>query len=215
MQTEDGIKCLRAHTTSTCQKKLMALHATNAPDAVTVPWITKIRQRDIDKILEMHQFKTQAKKPQSQHSRKRNVLTICPVQLLKIKDKDGKALATLDSSSNTSFISKNVAKKLGIRGYKTHLKINLAGSQKKSEETELIDLAVSSTVEQNGQKSLQANEIKNLCSPARTVSRTVLESWPLKIHHEQFASIRRNIIRNDWHGLCTGFQWYAHDVREK
>ena len=72
-------------------KKLMALHATNAPDAVVVPCITKIRQRDIDKILEMHQFQTQAQKPQSQHSRKRNVLTICPVQLLKTKDKDGKA----------------------------------------------------------------------------------------------------------------------------
>lgn len=111
------------------QKRLMALHATNAPDAVIFPCITKIRQRDIDKILEMHQFKTQAEKPQSQHSRKRNVLTICLVQLLKIKDKDGKALATLDSSSNTSFILKNVPKKLGIRGYKTHLKINLAGSK--------------------------------------------------------------------------------------
>ena len=82
------------------QKKLMALHATKAPDAIIVPCITKIRRRDIDKILEMHQFKTQAKKPQSQHSRKRNVLTICPVQLLKIKDKDEKPLATLDSSSN-------------------------------------------------------------------------------------------------------------------
>lgn len=135
------------------QKKLMALHATSAPDAIIVPCITKIRQRDLDKILEMNQFKTQAKKPQSQHSRKRNVLTICLVELLKIKEKDGKALATLDSSSNTSFISKNVAKKLGIRGYKTHLKINLAGSQKKSEETELIDLAISSTVEQDVQRN--------------------------------------------------------------
>ena len=108
------------------KKRLMALHATNAPDAIIVPCITKIRQRDIDNILEMHQSKTQAKKSQSQHLRKRNVLTICPVQLLKIKDKNGKALPTLDSSSNTSFISKNVAKKLGIRGYKTHLKMNLA-----------------------------------------------------------------------------------------
>ena len=159
-------------------KILMALHATNAPDAIIVPCITKIRQRDIDKILEMHQFKMQAKKPQSQQSRKRNVWTICPVQLLKIKEKEGKALATLDSSSNTSFISKNIAKKLGIRGYKTHLKMNLAGSEKKAEETELMDVAVSSTVEQNVQKSLQAYEIKKPCSPARKVSRTLLESYP-------------------------------------
>lgn len=34
--------------------------------------------------------------------------------------------------------------------------MNLAGSQKKAGEKELIDLAVSSTVEQNVQKSLQA-----------------------------------------------------------
>ena len=40
-----------------------------------------------------------------------------------------------------------------------------------------MDLVVSSTVDQNVQKSLQAYEIKNSCSPARTVSRTVVESY--------------------------------------
>ena len=84
----------------------------------------------------------------------------------------------LDSGSNTSFISKNVAKKLGIRGYKTHLTMNLAGSQKKSEESELIDLDVSSTVEQNVQKSMQAYAVNKPCSSAKTVSRTALESYP-------------------------------------
>ena len=52
------------------------------------------------------------------------------------------ALAMLDSGSNTSFISKNVVKKLGIRGPKTHLTMNFAGSQKKLEASEFLDITV-------------------------------------------------------------------------
>ena len=47
----------------------------------------------------------------------------CPVQKVKINDKDGnlvETLAMLDSGSNTSFISKNVTKKLGLSGPKVH-----------------------------------------------------------------------------------------------
>ena len=84
----------------------------------------------------------------------------------------------LDSGSNTSFISKNVAKKLGIRGYKTHLTMNFAGGQKKSEESKLIDLAVSLTLEIGVQKSMQAYAIKKPRSSAGTVSRIALESYP-------------------------------------
>jgi len=41
----------------------MALLAVNAPDAITVPYITKARQRQSpDKILKMHQLQLQAKK---------------------------------------------------------------------------------------------------------------------------------------------------------
>ena len=101
--------------------------------------------------------------------------------MVKIKDKDGnymEVLAMLDSASKASFISKNIAKKLGIRGYKTHLTMNLVGGQKKSEESELIDLAVSSTLEQSVQKSMQALAINKSCSSSRTVSRTALESYP-------------------------------------
>ena len=70
---------------------------------------------------------------------------LCPVQKVKIKDKDGnfvEVLAMLDSGSNRSFISKNVAKKLGISGPKTHLTMNLAGGQKKSEESEFVNISV-------------------------------------------------------------------------
>ena len=46
----------------------------------------------------------------------------------------------LDTGSNTSFISKNVTKKLGVCGPKLHLTMNLAGGQKRSEESELINI---------------------------------------------------------------------------
>ena len=63
----------------------------------------------------------------------RNIPGLCPVQKVKIKDKDRnflEVLAMLDSGSNTSFISKNVKKKLGLSGTKTHLTMNLAGGTK-------------------------------------------------------------------------------------
>ena len=57
-------KCLRAHHTNSCKKNLMALLATNASDAITDPYIMRVRQRQSpDKILKMHQLQMQAKKP--------------------------------------------------------------------------------------------------------------------------------------------------------
>jgi len=56
--------------------------------------------------------------------------------------------------------------------------MNLAGGQKKSEESELINLDVSLTLEQSTQKFMQAYAINKPCSSARTVSRTALESYP-------------------------------------
>ena len=79
--------------------------------------------------------------------------------------------ATLDRGSNTSFISKNVKGKLGISGAKTHLTMNLAGGNKKSEESELINTSVVSTAEDHIQKSVRAYVINKPYSPARTVSR--------------------------------------------
>ena len=89
----------------------------------------------------------------------RNIPGLCPVQKVKIKDKDGnflEVLAMLDSGSNTSFISKNVKKKLSLSGTKTHLTMNLAGGNKKSEESELINISVVSTAEEHIQKSMRA-----------------------------------------------------------
>ena len=90
-----------------------------------------------------HWAETQASSLDVQQAR--NVPGQCPVQKVKIKHKDGnyvETLAMLDSGSNTSFISKTVTKKLGLSGPKVHLTMNLAGGQKKSEESELVNITV-------------------------------------------------------------------------
>lgn len=49
---------------------------------------------------------------------------------MKIKDKDGnfiEVFVMLDSGFNTSFILKNVIKKLGLSGFKVYLIMNLVG----------------------------------------------------------------------------------------
>ena len=91
-----------------------------------------------------------------------------------------------ESGSNTSFIWKNVVKNLGIRGTKTHLTMNFAGGQKKSDVSEFLDITVFSNTEPSFHKSMRAYAIKKPFRPARTVSRTTLESYPhLKSISEQ------------------------------
>ena len=48
----------------------------------------------------------------------------------------------IDSGSNTSFISKNAAENLGLKGCQTHLTMNLAGGKKKAEISELVNITV-------------------------------------------------------------------------
>ena len=49
-------------------------------------------------------------------------------------------LAMIDSGSNTSLLSKNAAERLGIIGTATHLTMNLAGGEKRSETSEIIEM---------------------------------------------------------------------------
>ena len=70
-------------------------------------------------------------------------------------------------------------KKLGIRGPKTHLTMNFAGGQKKSEASEFLDITVVSNTELSIQNSMRTYAIKKTCRPSRTVSRTTLPSY----HH--------------------------------
>jgi len=100
---------------------------------------------------------------------------------VRIEDKDGnftEALAMVDSGSNTSFISKNVSKKLGLSGPKVHLTMNLVGGQKKSEESELVIITVVPISEETIQKPMQVYAINKPCSPAKTVLRKIVNSYP-------------------------------------
>ena len=102
----------------------------------------------------------------------KNLPWLCPVQQVKTKYKDGsfvEVLTMLDSGSNTSFISKNVTKKLGVRGPKLQVTVNLTSGQKKSEESELINLTVVPISEETIQKPMQPYAINKPCRPAKTV----------------------------------------------
>ena len=55
--------------------------------------------------------------------------------------------------------------------------MNLAGSQKKSEELELINITVVSTSEKDIQNSMQVYAVNKACSPAKTVSRKTINSY--------------------------------------
>ena len=64
-------------------------------------------------------------------------------------------LAMIDSGSNTSLLSMNVTERLGIIGTATHLIINLAGGEKRSETSEIIEITVASTSEEDIRKTLE------------------------------------------------------------
>ena len=175
-------KCLRVHHTNSCK----------IPDGTTCDKCTRRHHRSLHNervpLANSEQAtETLLSANESQEASNHNVQgktsvpALWPVQKVKIRGQSGNftdALAMLDSGSNTSFISKNVVKKLGIRGPKTHLTMNLAGGQKKLEASEFLDMTVVSNTEPSIQKSVRAYAINKPCSPARTVSRTTLESYP-------------------------------------
>ena len=159
-------KCLRRHHTNVCKKPdgstcdrcsrrhHRTLHneqfvpANSSLNPQAAPYTNSMQgasnhSRQGTSNVPGHWAETQASTLNIQQAR--NIPGQCPVQKVKIKDKDGhlvETLAMLDSGSNTSFISKNVTKKLGLSGPKVHLTMNLAGEQKKSEESELVKITV-------------------------------------------------------------------------
>ena len=105
---------------------------------------------------------------------------LCPVQKVKVMDSGGtliEMLAMLDSGSNTSLLSKNAAQRLGISGTATHLTMNLAGGEKKSEASEVIEITVASTTEENIRKTLTVYTVKRPCSAAKTISKEAIEHF--------------------------------------
>ena len=75
-------------------------------------------------------------------------LAACPEVLKKSSSK-------LDSGSNTSQLSKNAARRLGVNGSATHLAMNLAGRKKKSEPSQILDSTLASPTNEDITKTLQ------------------------------------------------------------
>jgi hypothetical protein len=104
---------------------------------------------------------------------------LCPIQKVKVKGADGnfvEMLALLDTGSNTSLLSKKAAMKLGITGSQIQLTMNLAGG-KRSEDSEILEIAVASCIEEDIEKTVQVYTVKKPCSSAKTVSRKSIESY--------------------------------------
>ena len=167
-------KCLRSHHTDRCNK----------PDGKTCNKCERRHHRSLHSDsfatrprqplnLEAQPFISQSSSSSSHTHGNSKAPGICPVQKIKIKDRNGEhieVLAMIDSGSNTSFISKNVAKKLKINGCKTHLTMNLAGGKKRSEDSELVNIILVSPEDESIEKHVSVYTIKTPCNPAKTVS---------------------------------------------
>ena len=108
-----------------------------------------------------------------QKSKLKPVTGLCPVQKIKVMNKNGnfvEVLAMLDSGSNTSLLSKSAAGRLGLKGSATHLSMNLTGGQKKSEPSEIIDITVASSTDEDIMKILQVYTATRPCGRAKTIS---------------------------------------------
>ena len=106
---------------------------------------------------------------------------LCPIQKVKVKDADGnfvEMLALLDTGSNTSLLSKKAAMKLVLTGSQIHLTMNLAGGEKRSEDSEILEIAVVSCTEEDIEKTVQVYTVKKPCNSAKTVSKNSIESYP-------------------------------------
>ncbi|XP_068707535.1 uncharacterized protein [Montipora foliosa] len=84
----------------------------------------------------------------------------------------------LDSGSNTSLLSKNAARRLGLSGSETHLTMNLAGGKKKSEASQIIDITVASPADEDIKKTLQVYTVTRSCSKAKTLSKELVRHYP-------------------------------------
>ena len=106
---------------------------------------------------------------------------LCPIQKVKIKSAHGEfvdALAMLDTGSNTSLLSKNMARKLGVSGSQTQLTMNLAGGKKKTEVSESFEIIVAPPTDIDIQKNVHVYTVTRPCSSAKTVSKKAIEEYP-------------------------------------
>jgi len=105
---------------------------------------------------------------------------LCPVQKIKVQNNEGQfveCLAMLDSGSNTSLLSKRLAKQLGLTGPTTHLTMNLAGGKTKSEDSNIIQITLAPMTEEGIEKSLQVYTVIKPCSNAKTISKNTIKEY--------------------------------------
>ena len=188
-------KCLRAHHTNDCKK----------PDGSTCDKCRKNHHRSLhnEKSGETNTslnpkaapFQSQFQGPSAswngniqgnavyQKSKLKPVTgPVCPVQKVKVMIRNGnfvEVLAMLDSGSNTSLLSKNAARRLGLSGSATHLTMSLAGGKKKSEPSQIIDITVASLTDEDILKTLQVYTVTRPCSSAKTISRSKWDITPI------------------------------------
>ena len=129
---------------------------------------------------------------------------VCPVQKVKVITRNGnfvEVLAMLDSGSNTSLLSKNAARQLGLSGSATHLTMNLAGGKKKREPSQIIDITVASLTDEDILKTLQVYTVTRPCSSAKTISKEQvghyahLKNVSDKLHCTSFGRCHRSPYR--------------------
>ncbi|CAB4041306.1 uncharacterized protein LOC113669263, partial, partial [Paramuricea clavata] len=171
-------KCLRAsHHTRDCKK----------PDGTSCDKCKKNHHKSLHNAPPLDPsavpFSVQERAISQNHNIEgiKHGIGLCPIQKVKVKDADGNfmdMLALLDTGSNTSLLSKKAAMKLGLTGSQIHLTMNLAGGKKRSEDSEILEIAVVSCTEEDIEKTVQVYTVKKPCNSAKTVSKNSLESYP-------------------------------------
>ena len=184
-------KCLMTHHTNTCKKP-------NGTTCKQCPknhhYLLHNNSRNSDGIVNVNQQFDQSipkinpepssespVETQSNNVQKCNTVKgICPVQKLRVRNKNGEfveILAMIDSGSNVSLMSKNTAKQLGLKGPEVNMTMNLAGGKQISETSQQIEISLAPINEDQIVKTAQILTVQKPCSAAKPISRTAAENY--------------------------------------
>ena len=176
-QKQRCCKCLKAHHSKDCKKA----------DGVTCEKCKKNHHRLLHNTKPLNPDSPPFSNEETNNTAIANnmedvqtVTGLCPIQRIKVVDKNGvlvDILAMLDTGSNTSFLSKSTARKLELSGPQTHLNMNLAGGAKKSEVSEIVEITMVSPIE-DVEKTLPVHTVNKPCNGDKTVSKKSLAKYP-------------------------------------